>query len=401
MKIAKYVVGVFTVCVLIIFVIFNSEKYSPYVTGFFKVLSPVIWGGAIAYVLNPLMKLAQNLFKKADKKGKLGDKLLRGLAIFSALLVFLGAFALLLTAAVPEIVRSIEKILGNFSVYMSNLEKYFNTFMTNNPGIDKFFVNEFSGITNSLRSLVLTFQPQFEKFLSNLGGGAFSFLIGVKDFLIGIIVSVYLLFSKEIFIGQIKKFVYALLPNEKCDRIFETGRTANKMFSGYIAGSVLDSIIVGFIVFILLTICRVPFAVLVSCIVAVMNMIPFFGPFIGGIPCALLILVEDFGKGILFIVLIVIVQQLDGNILAPRILGERLGLPPLWIVVATLIGGGLFNFVGLVLSAPVFAVIYGLTKTYVNNKLGSKNLSKDSAVYTDAVNSADVKNVKQERTADT
>ncbi len=379
--IAIYVVIVFVICLLFVSMVFNYEKYIHYVKLFLKVLSPVIWGGVIAYLLNPIMKFFEKLLKKVICKKKERKSLVRSLSITITMLITLSLIALLIMTVIPEVMQSIEKILKNFSSYLNNLQNFATRFLSNNPEINELWNEEFETIRSSLMDAVTKFKPEFEKLLTGIKDGAFSFLIGIKDFLLGLIMSIYVMYNKETFKGQTKKVLYSLLHERKCEKILRISDRVNTVFIKYISGKTLDSLIVGVITFIGMTIMGMPFAALISFIIGLANMIPFFGPIIGAIPCILLILVEDPKKAIIFAIFILVLQQFDGNVLEPKILGGSLGLPTFWILFAIFVGGGLFGFIGMVTFVPIFTVIYTLIKEFLNEKLEKKNLPIDTGEY--------------------
>jgi len=379
--IAIYVVIVFVICLLFVSMVFNYEKYIHYVKLFLKVLSPVIWGGVIAYLLNPIMKFFEKLLKKVICKKKERKSLVRSLSITITMLITLSLIALLIMTVIPEVMQSIEKILKNFSSYLNNLQNFATRFLSNNPEINELWNEEFETIRSSLMDAVTKFKPEFEKLLTGIKDGAFSFLIGIKDFLLGLIMSIYVMYNKETFKGQTKKVLYSLLHERKCEKILRISDRVNTVFIKYISGKTLDSLIVGVITFIGMTIMGMPFAALISFIIGLANMIPFFGPIIGAIPCILLILVEDPKKAIIFAIFILVLQQFDGNVLEPKILGGSLGLPTFWILFAIFVGGGLFGFIGMVTFVPIFTVIYTLIKEFLNEKLEKKNLPTDTGEY--------------------
>lgn len=379
--IAIYVIIVFVICLLFVSMVFNNEKYIHYIKLVFKVLAPVIWGGVIAYLLNPIMKFFERVFKKALCKKKERRALVRSLSIASTMLITLSLIALLIITIIPEVMQSIEKILRNFSAYLNNLQQFATRFLSNNPEINELWTNEFETISSSLMEAVTRFQPEFEKLLTGIREGAFSFFIGVKDFSLGLIMSIYIMYNKETFKGQTKKVLYSLLSERKSKQILKITDRVNTVFVKYISGKSLDSFIVGVITFLGMTVMDMPFVALISFIIGLTNMVPFFGPIIGAIPCTLLILVEDPKKAIIFAIFILVLQQFDGNILGPKILGGSLGLPTFWILFAIFVGGGLFGFVGMVIFVPIFTVIYTLIKEHVNDKLEKKNLPTDTKEY--------------------
>ena len=224
-------------------------------------------------------------------------------------------------------------------------------------------------LTNWLRTDLMT---QVNSLMSNLTVGIFNVISEVFNMLIGVIVSVYILYSKEIFARQCKKAVYALFRADRANMVLHITTKSNEIFGGFVIGKILDSAIIGLLCFIGLTILNMPYTMLVSVIVGVTNVIPFFGPYIGAIPSTILIALEDPMKGVYFLIFILVLQQFDGNILGPKILGNSTGLSAFWVVTSILLGGGLFGFVGMVMGVPTFAVIYYIVDMILDNKLKKK-----------------------------
>ena len=204
---------------------------------------------------------------------------------------------------------------------------------------------------------------------------------GLTNLVLGIIISVYFLVGKERFFAQIKKFLYALLPKDLVGRLIDITHTSNRIFSGFISGKILDSLIIGILCFVGMSIFRMPMAMLVSVIVGVTNIIPYFGPFIGAIPSALIVFLVDPIKALWFVVFVVCLQQFDGNILGPRILGDSIGMPAFWVVFSILLFGGYLGVLGMFIGVPTFAVIYSIFKLWTEGRLSRKNLPVDTKSY--------------------
>ena len=203
------------------------------------------------------------------------------------------------------------------------------------------------------------------------------------NFIIGIVISIYVLLGKETFIAQAKKLVYAVFPADRGNVIVATVRKANDIFGGFIIGKILDSVIIGILCFIGLSILQMPYTLLVSVIVGVTNVIPFFGPYIGAIPSAILIMLANPIQGLYFIIFILVLQQVDGNIIGPKILGDSTGLNSFWVVFAILVGGGLFGVAGMIFGVPLFATIYYITRKLTAWVLRKKGLPEETAAYTE------------------
>ena len=217
--------------------------------------------------------------------------------------------------------------------------------------------------------------------MANFTLGIFGFVLALKNFLLGIIVSIYLLLSKETLLAQVKKTILALFNKKTCEKTFMIYHKSNGLFIGFITGKIIDSLIIGILCFIGMTIFKMPYSVLISVIIGVTNIIPFFGPFIGAIPSALLILLAKPSFLLPFLIFVFVLQQFDGNILGPRILGDSTGLPAFWVLFSIFLGGGLFGFVGMLLGVPTFALVYALFRTFIEHRLESKNLPKETDAY--------------------
>lgn len=224
---------------------------------------------------------------------------------------------------------------------------------------------------------------QMNVLMTNITTGAINVLSEVFNFLVGCIVSVYMLFGKETFAAQIKKMLYAGMQVERANMVLHITRKSNEIFGGFIIGKIIDSAIIGVLCFIGITILDMPYILLVSVIVGVTNVIPFFGPYIGAIPSTILIALADPLKGLYFLIFIIALQQLDGNVIGPKILGNSTGLSAFWVVFSILLGGGLFGFIGMIIGVPTFAVIYYIVKMVVEEKLKKKKLPLDTEHYGD------------------
>ena len=226
--------------------------------------------------------------------------------------------------------------------------------------------------------------PQINTYLSYVASITTGVINAVKllfNFAIGLVIAIYLLTSKETFIGQAKKIVYTLLPPRYGNVVIHTMRISDQMFGGFISGKILDSAIIGVICYVGLIILRVPYSLLVAVIVGVTNVIPFFGPFIGAVPSVILIALADPIKGLYFLIFVLVLQQVDGNIIGPKILGDSTGLSAFWVVFAILVGGGLFGFMGMLLGVPTFAVIYYLLREAAAYILRKRKLPEETRDY--------------------
>ncbi len=374
--IALYAVLVIAVNLLLVVAIFKFQTILNVLSAVFTVLLPVIWGFVIAFLVNPIMVTFEHVVnKKIIKKPQNihKRKWLRSLSVTFSSLIFLGIVGGIISIVVPEIINSVNDIINNFSGIIDKSQEWINKLFANYPKVGTVISEKLVEFGTDLGKL----QPMLENILS----GALSFVNLIKNFVLGFILSIYLLFSKETLIAQLKKIMFANFKKSTCGRIFRFGNQANKVFSGFLTGKIVDSIIIGFLCFIVLTIVNIPYNILISVIVGVTNIIPFFGPFIGAVPSAFLILLVEPKKVIWFLIIIFLIQQFDGNILGPKILGDSTGLPAIWVMISLFIGGGLFGFVGMLVSVPAFALIYSLTRGSIENKLKKKKLPLSTVYY--------------------
>lgn len=390
--IAAYCVMVFAACLILVALVFKYNTFLYYINKILSVLSPIIWGICIAYLLNPFMVFCERHFKKWFCKKKDRHSLTRTLSITVSMIVCLGIITAIISSIVPELKNTLMDFFKSLPAYLKNLQSYINNIANyiseKNPDLAKSFDMEFNNIQDIILSYAGKLQPMLEELFSEGGlisaltDSAWSFIMGIKDCILGIFVSIYLLYSKETFIAQAVKIVHALFSEKTRNNILKIASKTNETLIQFFTGKVLDSLIIGILAFIILEIMGFQnYAVLLSIIIGVTNMIPFFGPIIGAIPCSLLILLTNPEKTILFIIFIFLLQQFDGNILGPKILGNSLGLSPFWIMFSIFVGGGLFGFVGMVVFVPVFAVIYSIIREVIEEKLKKKQLSVSTEDY--------------------
>ncbi|MDO5125954.1 MAG: AI-2E family transporter [Ruminococcus sp.] len=378
--IAFYAILVVALNVLLIIAILRFQDILNIFSALFTVLLPVIWGFAIAFLVNPIMVtfedvVQKKIIKKPASQGNKKRKWLRILSVFISSVIFLGIVGGVISIIVPELINSVNDVINNSSDTVETSKQWINKLFANYPKISKILSDRIAEFSTDLGNL----QPMLENILS----GALGFVNLVKNFVLGFILSIYLLFNKETLVAQLKKIMFANLKKSTCGKLFRFGNQANKVFSGFITGKIVDSIIIGFISFVVLTIVNMPYNILISVIIGVTNIIPFFGPFIGAIPSALLILLVEPRKVIIFLIIVLLIQQFDGNVLGPKILGDSTGLPAIWVMISLFIGGGMFGFIGMLISVPAFALIYSLIRDGIDNKLKNKKLPLSTEYYKD------------------
>ena len=400
--------GITAFCVIAgaIFLFFGLYHW-PVVYAFLKstarILRPIFMGMVIAFLLLPIQRRVHAFLDRIVPGGNRPRWVAAGLNLLSILASLFFAFVilyLLLAMVIPQVYLSVVGLVQAFPGYITSMRDWLLGFLENNPEIQESILPIYnsaalslqqwlnSDILPNLESVASTLNWIKESILPNLTGVVFSvssFIIAsmnlLKDLLIALIVSVYLLARKDIFAAQSKKIVYSVFPARYGDLIVEETRNAYRILSGFINGKLLDSLIIGIITLVFCNLFNFPYPVLVATVIGVTNVIPFFGPFIGAIPCALLILLVSPLQCLYFCIFILVLQQFDGNILGPMILGDSTGLASFWVLFSILLFGGMFGFAGMVLGVPVFAMFYSILTRLVYRGLRRHGLSIDTADY--------------------
>lgn len=379
--IAIYSFVTVVISIMFIFMLINFPQIKNTFIKILSLISPIIIGIAIAYILNPVLAFTEkSILPPLTGKYQLKPKTKRTISIIITYLFALIIAFVFFKIVIPEVVASITGIGSKISGYVNNADAIINKFSSIIP-FDEFpedivlwFKNTISSIIESLYKLISSAIPYLVNF-------TVKFSTGLINFVLGIIISVYVFFGKETFFAQINKVLNAILKPDTVIKLVDINKEAHHIFTGFISGKILDSFIIGILCFIGMSILKIPSAMLVSLIVGVTNVIPYFGPFIGAIPSALIILIDSPMKSLIFLVFVLILQQFDGNILGPKILGDSTGLSAFWVVFAILLFGGLFGVVGMFIGVPTFAVIYSLFRRFISFLLTKKNLPTDTDYY--------------------
>ncbi len=384
--IALYVLLVIFITLLMIFAVFRLDHIFDILGKIVDVIMPIIWGAIIAYVLNPVLKFFEKCFKRLFYKKKEHPKACRRVSVSLTIIIFLLILITLIYIIAPQIQNSILFINDNLKIWIENIRSATTKFLENNPNISAIISDEFKDLNDLVDNFLVQIQPTLENFITYITKSALDFLIGLKDFLLGFIVSIYLLLTKDTLIAQFKKALLSILNINSYNKTIRVFRKSHSTFVGFLCGKTIDSIIIGLIAFIILSFMTPKIAILLSIIIGITNIIPFFGPIIGAIPCGLLVLLYKPSALIPFLIFILLLQQFDGNILGPRILGISTGLPAFWVIVSIFLGGGLFGFAGMVLGVPTFALIYTFFRENVNSRLKKKNMPTNTKEYADDIN---------------
>lgn len=354
----------------------------------FSILSPFIWGLAITYILLPLVKSLQRgvfgALGKAihKKKPEKAQRFARAMSVLLSEIIFLAIIVAIVYLIIPQLVSSITTIVENSSTYIANTTTWIEQLLSDNPEIEKYVLDVFNNVSEDLKNwLTNTVLPGIGNIAASVTTGIISVVKAVYNLVIGIIVSIYILGNIEGFSASAKKLMYTVFSVEAAEKLREGLNFTDKTFMGFINGKLLDSAIIGLICYIGCALLNIPYALLVSVIVGVTNVIPFFGPFIGAVPSALLILLVDPLKCLIFVIFIIVLQQLDGNVIGPKILGSSIGINGFWVMFSIILGGGLFGFWGMLLGVPVFVVIYTALGKLVTKKLVKRDLPTDTDEY--------------------
>lgn len=340
----------------------------------FHILSPFLIGGMIALVLYPFIKALYNRFFMGVCHIK-SKKAAKMLSILVAYLIAVGAFAVLIGFVVPQIYKSITEIANQAPVWYENIRNWFTEFEDKhtNSSIDYNFINQ--KIEDALPKLVDYMTGALTNMVPYILNTSMAILSGVLNLVIAIIVSIYMISDNKNIFYHFKRFLYAVLPRKTADNTRIICKNCASIFINYIIGKSFDSIIVMIICFIIMLILKLPYAVLISVIVGITNMIPYFGPYIGGVIGGVIIVIASPIKLIIFVIMIVCIQQVDGLLIGPRIIGSTTGLKPVWVVFSITVGGALFGVIGMFLGVPVFAVLSYLLNITVQHFLDKRKVT--------------------------
>lgn len=392
--------GLTALCVIMASAIFvviftNLQGFFQVIRDAIKILSPLIYGAVFAYLLNPLEKLVENSLRpRLTRKMKSPDKaqtVSRVLGVLTAILIggFLvyGLFALVL----PQLYETILSIVSNLQEYMGKAESWILNLLADHPDLQRAANSVLDKIYHFLQhDLPEQLLSNVQTYLTGVTNSVMAVVREIISILIGLVASIYILWSKDTFQSQAKKLIVAVFRPTAANRILYVGRETHRIFSGFIVGKIIDSLIVGVLYYIGMKIIGLPFPVLIATIVGVTNIIPFFGPFIGIIPSAVLILLVDPLQAFYFLIFAVILQQIDGNVIAPKILGDSIGISGFWVLISITLAGNLFGFAGMLLGVPVFAVLYTLLCEWTNRSLRSKHRPTVTEVYHDIQTTSDI-----------
>lgn len=377
---------------VLLFMFFSNIGYfSVQVKAILKILKPFIAGFAIAYILSvPLNFIERRLFSKTKLSTHLKHLFSIIIVYIMAIIVLVGFFWIIGPHFLLSLKDLVTKVTSPSTV--NAIETWVRDFIANNQGLVE--------LTNNMNIDINNYMKLATDFLTKAAGNVFVVAGGFAGFiynlLIGMVLSIYMIYGKDRFRRQLKKVCYALMPKQRAERLIQIGQRSHRVFTRFLIGKLVDSIIIGFMCFGLMSIFKMDYAILISTVVGITNIIPFFGPIIGAIPGVVILFTVNPMTAVWFAILILGLQQFDGNILGPFILGDSTGLSAFWVMFAILIGGGLFGFWGMFLGVPAFAVIYSLLKEMMENRLEKKKLP----VSTDSYEEASIKELEKQYVAE-
>ena len=401
-KYGKYIVWgvtaflVIVACILVTLMLLRWQTVRGVIGMINEILAPIIYGAILAYLMSPVynrlygwmgallkkkkkeQEKGQESEQETERRRKLVTSVSRTFATVGSLLFLAAVVIGLISMIIPTVVESIMGIVNSIPSYVQKISSWIQTIFANNPEVETAVMNAYQhGVDRLLEWTRSTanWMPNLETALSSVYSGVMGIVNVTKNSLIGVIVMIYLLLIKDTLIAQAKKIAYGLFPIGIANGLVEKCQLVHKMFGGFILGKLIDSLIIGILTFIIMSILKMPYTMLISVIIGVTNIIPFFGPFIGAIPSAVLLLLVSPKQCLIFLVLILLIQQFDGNILGPKILGNSTGLSSFWVLFSILFFGG------IIIGVPTFAVISQLVKETVEKRLKKKSLSVNTDDY--------------------
>ncbi len=372
---------------LFAFLLFRGSTFFAGIQKFFEVVNPIVYGFVIAYILDPQMTFFESLIytvigKTKWKPQKKGKQTIRIISAIFAVLFAIWIVYELLALVVPELINSIRNIILNIPIYQRNINNFIDQYFSGNEIVDERTTELINNAIAQLQTWINdTATPQLNQLAGSLTSQIFDFVTFLKNIFLGLIVSIYVLISKESMVARLRRFIYAIFKIPTANRILSNLRFIDEKFGGFIIGKVIDSVIIGIICYVVLKVMGMPFTMLISVVIGVTNIIPFFGPFIGAVPAAVLIFVVNPIQALYFIIFIIILQQIDGNLLGPRILGSSVGVSSFMVIVAILIGSGFFGVLGMIIGVPLSAILTAVLEGFIMRQMAKKKLPGDLETY--------------------
>ncbi|MDE6925378.1 MAG: AI-2E family transporter [Acetatifactor sp.] len=380
---------VITASIVFYYFMFHHSNIKTGMETITDIVMPVVLGLVMAYLLTPILNFLEDkvmipLCNKCKiRESAKRNSIIRGIGILITAFLFVSLIYLLVAMLLSQIIPSIQNIVVNFDSYTNNFIKWLDKLLEDNPEVGEYVVRTVDKYSGDLEKWMNDF-TKISPLIRTVSLSVINVLGVLWDIIIGFIISIYVMASKEKFAGQAKKIVYAVFEKDTANIVIRNFRFTHKTFIGFISGKILDSIIIGILCFIGTSILHTPYAALVSVIIGVTNVIPFFGPYLGAIPCGILVFIVDPVHPlncVYFLLFILILQQFDGNILGPKILGSSTGLTGFWVISSITLFGGLFGVLGMIIGVPIFAVIYAAIRSLVNTSLKKKKLPYETKKY--------------------
>lgn len=364
--------------ILFCYCLINIPVFILCIKALLNILMPLIFGLVLAYIMHPIVNLFDNkILNKIEKKS-----LRRNLSIFFTLVIIVGVLTALISVIIPQLLMSIQSLIINAPTYFKDLETVIINWLSDNSELEQSIVENYDTIANyalnSLNNIVL---PVADKAINKLSSGVFGIFSFIFNFVIGMVFAVYILANTANFAAGLRKSLYSLFNVEKVNAFIDEVKHINKIFGHFMIGKICDSSIVACVTFIFLVIFKFPYPLLIAVIIGITDLIPYFGPYIGTVPSALLICLVSPVRAITFILFIIVLQQIDGNLITPRIQKQATGLPSFWVLFAITLFGGLFGIVGMLIGVPCFTIIYEIVTDFIQNKLKKKNMPVETEYY--------------------
>ena len=362
-----YIVALVAICTAVIVIILNWGRTLLVIGNFIKVLAPFIIGFFLAYLIKPLVAIFKNLFNLAQRGRYM--KVKKAAAVILSYVIIVGLIAIIIVYIAPQISESdkgIGKSITRGYNYVSTHKEEMNNMI---PFINLGDLMEY--IKDNMGNRILDQGEIIVPYVYEMSSSIAAVLYNI---LMGLVISIYMILDGRTLINHLKRGVYAVVPKDKSDGVWSTMRECNHIFNGFLFGKAIDSLIIGIICLIAMSILRLPFALFMSLIVCITNMIPYFGPIIGAIPGVIIYLFINPKLSLIFAIMILVLQQFDGLYLGPKILGDLTGIKPLWVIFGITVGGAYFGFVGMFLGVPTVAVIMYLLNLFVEKKLHKKGI---------------------------
>ena len=348
----------FALLIVFYFLVLKVDLWYKCIIKVLTILSPIWLGLLFAYLMNPFVKFYERKLTKVNVSNKVKRVISIGITLSSIIILVL----LFIKFVIPSFFSSMQTMIKSLPIYNDHIYSLVKDYFDKER-------KDFDNIVSNITKYINENQINTTKMINNIATFSLGLLYGIANIIIGIIVSVYLLYDKEEYVASTKRVLKTFLPKDYYNRLIETLRYADKIFGGFLIAKIIDSFIIGILTFILLSIFKVPYVLIISLIVSITNIIPYFGPIIGAIPCIIFLVIVNPAKAIIFTILILLIQQFDGNILGPKLIGHKLGMKSFWVLFSILLFGGLFKIPGMIFGVPLFALIYSIIGSKVEKLL--------------------------------